>query len=260
MNEYRKYFKNNKQLLMKLEELHNKKYNIKKLIDSETSIEPFITEFSGLPRTGKSSSLARVYDFFKQANIKIEKTTEPAQIIKDSMSKEAVSKMTNLEFNNKTLDISKEELNRKISQKPAIIIQDRGVIDNYFWYQMMYEEKKINDELYEQILLKLYQDLANIDQLFIMLADPEIIIFRDYINQIYLEDRKKTTIERVIQLRAGFEHLLPLIESKIPKESLVKLDTSNIGEIETSIFIADKMMDGVYNKILCKSKHTKNIY
>lgn len=112
MNEYRKYFRENKQLLIKLEELHNKKYTIKKLIDSESSVEPFITEFSGLPRTGKSSSLARVYDFFKQANIKIEKTAEPAQILKDSMTKEEISRMTNLEFNNKTFEISKEELNK----------------------------------------------------------------------------------------------------------------------------------------------------
>lgn len=252
MNEYRKYFRENKQLLIKLEELHNKKYTIKKLIDSESSVEPFITEFSGLPRTGKSSSLARVYDFFKQANIKIEKTAEPAQILKDSMTKEEISRMTNLEFNNKTFEISKEELNRKISQKPTIIMQDRGVIDNYFWYQMMYEENKISTEFYEQILLRLSQDLMTVDQLFIMFADSEIIIFRDYINQIYLEARKKTTIERVTQLRAGFEHLLPLIESKMPEQNLVRLDTSNMGEVETSIFIADKVMDGVYNKILCK--------
>ncbi len=215
MNEYRKYFKNNEELLSKLEKLHEKKYALKHLIDSEQNIDPFIAEFSGLPRTGKSSSLARVYDFFKQANIKIEKTIEPAQIIKDSMSKEEVSKMTNLEFNNKTLVISKEELFRKRNQKPTIIIQDRGVIDNYFWYQMMYEEKKISNELYEEILLKLYQDLMSIDQLFVMFADPETIILRDYINQIYLEDRKKTTIERVTQLRMGFEHLLPLIENKM---------------------------------------------
>ncbi len=73
-------------------------------------------------------------------------------------------------------------------------------------------------------------------------------------NQIYLEDRKKTTIERVNQLRAGFEHLLPLIESRIPNGNLVRLDTSGIGVIETSIFIADKIMDGIYKKILCKRK------
>ena len=70
-----------------------------------------------------------------------------------------------------------------------------------------------------------------------------------------LEDRKKTTIEKVTQLRAGLENLLPLIENKMPNENLVKLDTSNIGEIETSIFIADKMLDGIHDKILCKNKH-----
>lgn len=62
-------------------------------------------------------------------------------------------------------------------------------------------------------------------------------------------------MERVTRLREGFEHLLPLIENKMTNESLIRLDTSDMGEIETSIFIADKMMDGIHNKILCKSKY-----
>lgn len=253
MTDYRLYFKGNEDKLKKLEELHDKKYRLKKLLDSQLGGggQPFIVEFSGLPRTGKSESTDKVYEFFKQANIRIEKTKEPAQIIKDSMSKEEVSKMTNLEFNNKTLEISKEELKNKISNNPSIIIQDRGVIDNYFWYQMMYEDGNIDNEVYEQILLRLYQDLMNIDQLFIMLAKPEIIIFRDYLNQIYLENRKKTTLERVSQLRQGFDQLLPLIKSRISENKLIELDTSDIDEIETSIIIADKIMDGIYDKVLC---------
>jgi thymidylate kinase len=190
MSDYRNYFKNNDLVLSKLEKLHVKKYHLKEMISAK-DIPPFIVEFSGLPRTGKSSSLNRVYDFFKQANIRIEKTTEPAQIIKESMSKEEVSKLTNVEFNNQTLYIAKEELSRKINQQPSIIIQDRGVIDNYFWYQMMYDEGKIDANFYQQLLLNLYQDLECVDQLFILCAEPETIIIRDYINQIYLEPRKK---------------------------------------------------------------------
>ncbi len=255
MEEYRKYFKNNEQLLERLEKLHKEKYELKQLINSTPNFEPFITEFSGLPRTGKSSSLDRVYNFFKQSGITIEKTVEPAQLIKETMSKQEISSMSNLDFNNKTLEVSKKELSRKICQHPTIIIQDRGVIDNYFWYQMMYDEGKIDDNTYEQILLKLYEDIINVDLLFVMLAKPEIIVFRDYINQIYLEDRNKTTIERVSKLKKGFEHLLPLIENKISNDKLIKLDTSDMNEMDTSIVIVDKMMLGIRKKILCMNKH-----
>ena len=64
----------------------------------------------------------------------------------------------------------------------------------------MYEEKKISDEFYEQILLKLYKILW--------------ILYKSDI----LEDRKKTTIERIIHLREGFEHLIPLIEVKFQRK------------------------------------------
>ncbi len=133
MEEYRNYFKGNERLLRELERLHEKKYYVKELVDSEPSFTPFVTEFSGLPRTGKSSSVDRIYEFFKMAGFRIERTTEPAQILKDSMTKGEIDKLSNLEFNHKTLEISKEELNRRIAMNPTIVLQDRGVIDNYFW-------------------------------------------------------------------------------------------------------------------------------
>ena len=165
------------------------------------------------------------------------------------MAKRDIAKMTNVEFNNQTLEISKKELQRRINQNPTIIIQDRGVIDNYFWYQMFYDEGRISDEFYEQVLLQLAQDILNVDQLFIMTANPEIIVFRDYINQIYLEDRSKTTIERVTKLKEGFEQLLPFLKSRMPKNNLISLDTSNMTEMDTSIFIADTTITGIERKL-----------
>lgn len=73
MTDYRKYFKNQEELLYKLEKLHAKKTNIKCMIDDIGLKNPFVVELSGLPRTGKSVSIERIYSFFKEGNIKIEK-------------------------------------------------------------------------------------------------------------------------------------------------------------------------------------------
>jgi hypothetical protein len=61
-------------------------------------------------------------------------------------------------------------------------------------------------------------------------------------------------MERVTQLKNGLDHLLPLIKKNISSNRLIELDTTNMGEVETSIVIADKMLDGVYNKIRSRTK------
>ncbi len=110
---YSKYFKNKEAILYELERLHKRKNELKEFY--EKSNESFVVEFSGLPRTGKSTCIDKVYDFFKNANYKIDKTEEPAQIIKESLTKEAMNKMTDIQFNNKTLEISRSELFRKMN-------------------------------------------------------------------------------------------------------------------------------------------------
>ena len=93
--------------------------------------------------------------------------------------------MSRVEFNDKTLEISKRELERlKNDPKNTIIIQDRGVIDNYFWYQMMYEDGTISEEQFKEILKSLPIDLQMMDKLYVMTALPEEIITRDYRNSI----------------------------------------------------------------------------
>ena len=249
---YSKYFENDLETLTKLEQLHQRKYALKKELSLAAFDKPFVVEFSGLPRTGKSTSIEKVYEFFKQANFQIDKTKEPAQIIKEMLTNEQRKSMSNLDFNNKTLEISREELSKKLESNNDIIIQDRGVIDNYFWYQMMYDEGIIDSLFYNNVIKSLSKDIMDTDQIFIMLANPEVIIYRDYINQIYLEDRTKTTIDRVKKFREGFDHLLPLLQKMSPSDKLILLDTSNIDEIELSITIADKIMDGMSKKLILK--------
>ena len=47
--------------------------------------------------------------------------------------------MSNLEFNDKTLEVSRKSLEIAKKKNSDIILMDRGIIDNYFWYQMLYE-------------------------------------------------------------------------------------------------------------------------
>lgn len=74
MENYRKYFTGEEELLFKLEQLHRKKQKLKELLDNKKEINPFVVESCGLPRTGKTVSLGKLYEFFKNGGINIEKS------------------------------------------------------------------------------------------------------------------------------------------------------------------------------------------
>lgn len=242
---YKEYI-NDKLLLEKLEKLNEKKYNLKKLIDSnKVEKQPYVVELAGMPRTGKTVSIEKIFEFFLHANYRVMKTKEPAQIVKETYD---ISILSNLEFNDKTLEISKIELSQCKDNKPDIILQDRGIIDNYIWYQMMYERNEISLETYNEKLSSINIDLKEIDQLYLMIADPKVIIMRDYINQIYLENRKKTTIEGVTKLKNGMENL----SKKINSSNFYQIDTTSLTEIDTSILISNSIIDGMTKKLTLK--------
>lgn len=184
---YKNYIKDS-ELIKKLEVLHEKKYILKELIDKQKEKDTFVVELAGMARTGKTVSTERIFEFFKMANYTVLRTKEPAQIVKERYD---ITKLSNVSFNDKTLEISREQLDSCLSMKPDIILQDRGIFDNYIWYQMMFERGDIDEETYLSKMTNINNVIEEDDQLYLMTADPEIIVARDYSDQIFLEPRKK---------------------------------------------------------------------
>lgn len=242
---YRNYIKD-EELITKLERLHEKKYQLKELIDKQKERQSFVVELAGMARTGKTVSTERIFEFFKMANYTVLRTKEPAQIVKERYD---ITKLSNLDFNDKTLEISIEQLKDCLSKNPDIILQDRGVFDNYIWYQMMYERGDIDFDTYNDKMSNINDVLKGNNQLYLMTADPNVIVARDYQDQIFLEPRKKTTIEGVTKLRNGMENLLKNIETN----NIYRLDTSNISEIDTATIISENIIDGMSKKYELKN-------
>lgn len=97
----------------------------------------------------------------------------------------------------------------------------------------------------------LNKDLQTMDQLYVFKANPRTIVLRDYMNEIYLEDRKKTTIEHVTKLGYGIDEFLPVIKNNLSSGTeLLSYDTTNYTEMDTSILIANKMLYGMEKKIV----------
>lgn len=241
-SEIYKYYIQDQSKVTRLEKLHEQKYRLKEYIKSVKDKEPFVVELAGMPRTGKTVSTERVFEFFNIADFKVVRTKEPAQIVKERYGS---AQLSGVEFNDKTLEISREQLDECKSKKPDIILQDRGVFDNYIWYQMMYERGQISLETYMSKISNIDEVLHENDQLYLMTAEPSVIIKRDYADQIFLEPRKKTTIEGVTQLKNGMEHLL----SKVSDDGIILLDTTDIDAIDTAVEISSGIINGMSKKL-----------
>ncbi len=161
---YREFIE--KEYVDTLERLHEEKNMLKSLRDLKQVNDPLIIELSGLPRTGKTTSFEQLYDFFKKGGFKVSKTDEPAYIIKQSLDMNELKNMSDVEFNDKTLEISRDNLLLSKNIGSDIIIMDRGIIDNYFWYQLYFEKGMIDKATYEKYLLQLDYDMEYVDKLF----------------------------------------------------------------------------------------------
>ena len=77
---------------------------------------------------------------------------------------------------------------------------DRGIIDNYFWYQLYYNKQEISKEDYKFYLKQLLDDVKLLDKLFLLTAKTDEIMKRDYNASIYIEDRNKTYKDNIEKL------------------------------------------------------------
>ena len=211
----------------KLQLLHKKKMALKEKIRTFSS--PFIVEFSGSPRSGKTTSVNLIYDFFKNADFKVKYMEEPAAQIKKIYATQSESqKLTAVEFNNQALCISEKFVEEISSSDLDLVLLDRGVLDNYIWFEKMHREGLIGDKDY---ILLMNQRMSwvkdKINLLYLMFCQPDIAVKRDYLNSLYLEERKKTNHQNIMQLNDCMSYLIPYFEKALGGNSYVrKLDTS----------------------------------
>ena len=64
-------FNNDEEYYNNLKKLHAQKLELQKLKELVTLSKPFVIEFTGTPRTGKTSIINNLYDFFKKGNFNI---------------------------------------------------------------------------------------------------------------------------------------------------------------------------------------------
>ena len=146
---------------------------------AEKARKPLVIEFAGVPKAGKSTTLAHVQTFLKRCGFRTEVVVERASVCPIRDKKHA-------NFNVWTActtlaQILEKTQNPPLSEDPQILFLDRGVFDSICWMTMMERISRIRQDQRKiiQEFLMVEDWRKRISAVFVMLASPQDAMKRE---------------------------------------------------------------------------------
>ena len=146
---------------------------------AEKARKPLVIEFAGVPKAGKSTTLAHVQTFLKRCGFRTEVVVERASVCPIRDKKHA-------NFNVWTActtlaQVLEKTQNPPSSEDPQILFLDRGIFDSICWLTMMERISRIRQDQRKTIqnFLMIEDWRKRISAVFVMLASPQDAMKRE---------------------------------------------------------------------------------
>lgn len=241
-----------KALIDLLKTLHRRKYLLKLAFKSELFIrnKPFVIEFTGTPRTGKTTCINALKDFFKKAGFKVKVIEE---LTTSAYYKNTMSKLrSNFSLENWNLLILSETyktLHIAMQEDVDIILVDRGINDRQIWNHCRYISGDMSAEVMQENQ-DLYQLISKsmVDVLVELYVDPLISVRRDYHTSISLEPRRFNKIENIQAFNQSMQMLRGYHMSAV--NNFLMIDTETLSAYETALMVTGRVLDYMLDTIL----------
>lgn len=252
-------FKDNIDEYNKLNKIHYRKKEIYKLKNVLMWNKPYVIEFTGTPRTGKTSLINNLNDFFskKGFNISILEEFTTSEKYKKNiypLLKDKYKNVVNTEISKYVLN----ELDDTINKNVDIIMVDRSLFDRLIWVDRLYlkDGMSINEyEKYKKEYIPLIRDKINI--IISMYTDSMTSLKRDYNANLSLEQRRFLNEDNINEYNQSLFNMQKLVKDKGINFNLV--DTTNRNQREISFDVIDIILndmrsfylDMIYKEINC---------
>lgn len=240
-----KIFGNNLDEYNELIKLHYKKQEIRKLKDVISDNTPYIIEFTGTPRTGKTALINNLLDFFKKGGFNVEVLEEFTTSKK--YKKEIYPLLKDKHKNIINTEIPKyilKQLEDTIAKKPDIIIVDRSLFDRLIWVDRLFLNELMGNEEYQNyknLYLPLIKEKINI--VISTYTDSLTALKRDYNANLSLEKRNFLNEENVNEYNRSLLNMKEF--SSEEKINFHLFDTTVKNERQISIEVADTILDDI---------------
>lgn len=253
-------FANKPEYYKELIKLHAQKEEIKKISRLVKISKPFVIEFSGTPRTGNTSLIKNLEDFFKKGGFKVKVIEEfTTSKYHKEVFKLKSKQMSEWEYNVAIIEEVNKILQEAILLDVDVILIDRALNDRQIWNYRKYKKLNVSDEVYLTVKEKYsYISKSSIDFLLITYADSVECLRRDYENSLALEKRTFLNISNIDEYNEALHTLQYLFAESV--NSYMFLDTTSISMEEVIIKSVKQIMVSMQEAYLEAFKSDINSY
>jgi predicted NUDIX family phosphoesterase len=214
---------------------------------------PIVIEFSGSPKSGKTSCINSLGFFLKRNGFNVEIVHERANVCPVANKKSPM-------FNIWTICASIMGMLSVLEKKENtcdVLILDRGIFDAFCWFDWLTATKKMEDAQKKVIENFLTMDLIvnRIDIVFAFTASPEISIQREY---AYLLTDKPGTIMNKNSLAEYLSSIKRVLnEKKQFFHKIIKIDSSTKDQDEVGKEVTEKTLDELKSMLMERIGYVK---
>ena len=241
----------------KLKQLHAQKLELEKLKTLTNLTKPFVIEFSGTPRSGKTTTLNNLEEFFKKGGFDTllihEFTT--SKYYQENLKKADLSPV---DKNIAIIEEVAKELQEALTLNKDLILIDRSLNDRQIWNYRLLVNQKIDKAKYQELRQK-YLNLSKelIDVLVIMYTDPLTSLKRDYLASLALEKRSFLNMDNIESFNESLKALDGLFNEAVLEKIIV--DTTNMNLNDAEVFVASKILPVMRTRYLKEFKDKNNV-
>lgn len=238
----RKIFSDNIEEYNKLKKFHYRKQEIYKMKSVLEKNKTYVIEFTGTPRTGKTTLMNNLYDFFKKGGFTtstLEEFTTSKRYKKDIYPrlKNEYKSVINTEIPKYVLG----DLNTEVSKDYDIILVDRSLFDRMIWMDRLYNKNGVTKEEYDNYINKYTPLIKNkINIILGLYTDSLTSLKRDYSANISLEKRTFLNEKNINEYNNSLVNMKEL-SSKF-NINFHMFDTTNKSEREISFQVLDVIL------------------
>lgn len=206
----------------------------------KVSNKPYLIEFLGSCRSGKSTSIKLIADVLRKNGLNVLVVDEEQVKLTKTINENREKKM-NIDSLNYTNNIIQEKLmmyDNFYEQNVDIIIFDRGINDEFIWLKTFEADEKELEE-YNQKLSDRYVDL-----LIILTCDVEVSLKRKYFNSLSVMPNKWTNPDTMSKYLESLKVVSKYFNGHARK--IENFDSSDVDKIENALNICNKIIDNIF--------------
>ena len=224
------------------EEVRQEIYKMMKVLNNKFT---YVIEFTGTPRTGKTTLINNLYDFFKKGKFN---TKVLEEFTTSQRYKKEIYPRLKIEYKN----VVKSEIPRyilnnlsdTIDKNYDVIIIDRSLFDRMIWMDRLYSKNGVSKEEYDNYINEYVPIIKNkIDIVIGTYTDSLTSLRRDYTANVALEKRSFLSEDNVNEYNNSLLNMKMLTEKE--NINFYMFDTTNKSEREISFEVVDTILNNM---------------